>query len=307
MRTAAWVGAALLCGGHLFTAPSVKAQTIAPLPAWTVTLPDGQHVRYEGLVNMDRAGLSQGAMLYPAPGLIGLLAAVATHGVIATSARNAEKSRLQSEADEVLRPYLGVLERLPDETLVRTALEAAHTPVPGRWSPAVADEAGAPAGSWRVEGLPVFRMTQDQSAFVLDHAVRILPTGTRTQDPVYEGTVRVVSVPLSGDQPQSRWLAEDGKLLRDTLAQLYARSIEIILGRAAHTLPEASGSARTVRYREGGSTRIERAKMVMTSGCDRWLIENLRGWLVSVPVTPAADTPCPPTAEQVAESNTQPR
>jgi hypothetical protein len=46
---------------------------------------------------------------------------------------------------------------------------------------------------------------------------------------------------------------------------------------------------RTVRYRLGGEERMERAQ-VLSERCDRLLIRNLRGWLMSVPVQCAQET-----------------
>jgi hypothetical protein len=43
---------------------------------------------------------------------------------------------------------------------------------------------------------------------------------------------------------------------------------------------------------------------VLDAGCDRWLIENLRGWLVSVPVRTADGAAC---AGSSADATVQPR
>jgi hypothetical protein len=300
----------LMAGCGLGTA---TAQAPTPPPdgmGWTLAMPTGGRIRYEGMLNLDRAGLQQGPMMYPAPGLIGLLAVVATHGVVATSMRNAEKTRMQEEADGVLRPYLGIIERLDDATLARDGLARMTGTVPGQWQPAGMG-AGTEAARWRVEGLPVFRLTQDQAAFVLDHTVRVQRGGDDpSAPPMFDSTVRVVSAPLTGDVPQTQWLADDGRLLRETLAALYARSLEIALQRATGSTVAAAAPMRTVRYDEGRNTRIERAR-VLHAGCDRWLIENLRGWLISVPVR--ADGPAcaaqisSETAPQTAESAAQPR
>ena len=45
----------------------------------------------------------------------------------------------------------------------------------------------------------------------------------------------------------------------------------------------AEAPQRTVRYRQGNAERIERAQ-VLAERCDRLLLRNLRGWLLSVPV-----------------------
>lgn len=285
-----------LAAGLMACAVLTTAQAQVPTGAstWTLALPAGGHIRYEGMVNFDNAGMQQGSMLYPAPGLIGLVVAVATHSAIATSVRNAEKTRLQEEADAVLRPYLGVIERLTDETVAQNGLARMTGSARGQWQSAPSS-ATAPA-QWRVEGLPVFRLTQDQTAFILDHAIRV-QQGDSASPPVFEGTVRVVSTPLGGESPQDRWLAEDGQRLRDTLAELYARSLEIALQRAGTGTSASPGTMRTVRYDEGRNSRVERAR-VIDAGCDRWLVENLRGWLLSVPVHYTQGPACTETIPQ---------
>jgi hypothetical protein len=273
-RRAAWTIA-------LAVATLAQAEPAAPAPAeWVLSLPAGERVRYEGLVNLDNAGAQHGGFMYVAPGLIGLVAAVATHGAITSSVRNAEKTRLQDEANEVLKPYRPVIDAMGDEALLQEGAKRLNN---------TATQAG-----WRLESLPVFRLTQDQTAFVLDHAVRIRHKDAAAAAPMFEGTIRVVSTPLEGDTLQERWLASDGQLLKDTLAQLYAQSLAIAAQRANGSTAATGAPMRTVRYDEGRSVRVERAR-VIEAGCDRWVIENLRGWWLSVPVRKNGDA-CPDSA-----------
>lgn len=269
----------------------MEADTATPSTGLAVALPAGTHIRYEGLVNLDRAGSQQGPMMYPGFGLAGFIAAIATHGAITASVRNAEKTRLQEEADAVLKPYQPVLERIPDDTLVQDGLKRLQGTQPA--------SSGVTRLPWHIQALPVFRLTQDETAIVLDHAIRIQPDADPGSKPLFDGTVRVVSTPLGDDPPQARWLADDGRLLRETLGDLYARSLDVALRRAnGAAAANPADTMKTVRYDEGRAVRVERAK-VIEAGCDRWLVENLRGWLLSVPIRDTLRPPeCPKAPDQ---------
>lgn len=251
-----------------------------PLP-WKAQLAAQSKVSYRGVVNLDAAGSQQNPMMYVAPGgLIGLLAAVATHGVITNSTRNSEKTRLQEEADAVLRPYQEILNRLDDQTL----LDRAVAKVNFSNSP----DGAISQGGWLVESVPVFSMTQDQSALILDNLLVVKPA-QGSSAPLFESTVRVISKPVEQDPAQPFWTANEGQSLQQTLSQLLAESLEIALKQAAGSSATATNTPKSVRFDEGRRSRIERAQVLETS-CDRWLIKNLRGWLISVPVRPMPDT-----------------
>lgn len=220
-------------------------------------------------------------MTYVAPGgLIGLLAAVATHGAITSSTRNSEKNRLQEEADAVLKPYQDVLQRLDDQALLARA--AASVRLSGQQEqPSSSQEA------WLVESLPVFSMTQDQSAFILDNLLVVRSTqGSGTT--LFESTVRVISKPVEQDPPERFWLANDGEQLQQALVKLLADSLDIALRQAAGQTSTELNAPKSVRYDEGRKSRVERAQVLETH-CERWLIKSLRGWLISVPVRSATE------------------
>jgi len=278
LATLAWS----LCTGAL-----AQQQT---LPAsWSLRLPQQQAVAFRGLANFDKAGKGAGNTTYMMPGIAGFAAALAAHSLVINSGLEKQKNEIELAADKVLLPYLPVLEALRQDTLMAQALARV---APGSTPRLIAfldhDESG-----WIVESTPLFAMTQDQSALVLDNAIAVHAPGA-PQQAAYRHTVRVVSRPITQADLEAYWNAEQGRPLRDESAALLALSLEIALQQAYRggDGPADLGAFRTVRYHEGRKQAAERAQ-VLSEQCGRALISNLRGWLMSVPISqPGADPAC---------------
>lgn len=222
-------------------------------------------------------------MMYPAPNVAGLLAAILTHAAIAESVKDSEKSRIQAEADKVLEPYRGVLSTLSYRRLMQDALGTLETTIAIR----LIDSPEEAINDGLVEVQPVFFLTQDQSALILDTTIVVIPPGTSSKGKS-ERSVRVVSSPINEGNPSAYWLEADGARLKQQSANLLAHSLRIGLETSA-ALPAEEAAFRTIRYLEGKSEKIERAQMVRQQ-CDRLVIKNLRGMWMSVPVTPHSGT-----------------
>jgi hypothetical protein len=272
-------------------APENAAAT--PATAYNLRLPKDEAVSYRGLARFDNAGGPGAQILYPAPGIAGLLVAIATHSAIVEGQKKAEKDRIQAAADAVLVPYRTVL----DGYTHRELMQAAIGKIAGAGKLMAFD---APAGGERVvESVPVFFMTSDARALVLDAAVVIYGTGG-AQAPLFQNVVRVVSEPQGGSDLTEYWNANQGEQLKEKSVQLLTRALEIALAEV-HGTPAREVVHRTVRYAEGGVERMERGQ-VLGEQCDRVLIKNLRGWLMSLPAksgrgTAAAGSACPPPVD----------
>lgn len=268
-----------------------QVDAIAAEAAWAVRVPTIEKVVFRGVVNHDAAGLGAGQIMYPAPNAAGLLAAILTHGLLNEGAKKAQKERMQAEADAVLKPYDAVLATFTNEHLISVALPKLKNA--DRWRSTSGDAA---AGQWLVETAPVFSMTGDQRALVLDNVVRVYrPGGRETAD--YGQTIRVVSTPIpvpagdaSGDAAsvEAVWLGEQGRRLTDESARLFAESLDVALADLASAAArDPAAPARTYRYALGGAEKMERAQPVEVR-CDRTLVRTLRGWLLSIPTQPSA-------------------
>ena len=248
---------------------------------WSARLPAQDKIDYRGAVNFDAAGSGAGAMMYPVPGIAGLLVAIATHAVIVNSVRSNEKSKIQLEADKVLTPYQAALSSYDQRTLFQRALEKTRS---GLARSAI--EVKAPSGGrWIVESAPVFFMTQDQQALVLENTIAVFAPDSAPL-PVYQNLVRVVSSAEPADDIPTRWNADDGRRLKEASAELLARSLDIAIDAAVAPAAEASVPQHTFRYLEGGHERMERAQLV-SAGCGQMVLRTLRGWLMSVPIKSA--------------------
>lgn len=270
-RWLAAVGAALILAGN--------AVADDPLPRWTLQLPADGPLPFTGIVNLDEAGMAGGPMMYQAPDAAGLIAAIVVHGVIVDSARKIQRNKLIAAANEVVTPYRGVLDGF------------GHPELRQRVHQRLGIAGGE--GELVVESAPMFALTQDEKALVLDNTIVFRGAQAGPQG-VYQGVVRVVSDPLKGNAPRGEWLANKGEKLKDACARLVADSIEIALidARTGADPAAAKPTQRTVRYSEGGTERMERASVVRQQ-CGRLIIRNLRGHLMSVP-TQSAVTDCSP-------------
>jgi len=260
--------------------------TAAP-PAWWLRLPKDEKVAFRGVVNFDQAGVGNNSFLYPAPNAVGLLVAVLTHAAIVDSAKNSQKQKLQEKADQVLAPYQGILADYRHAELMKRGLEKTTTAADKH----LVGSQEQPGPGWTVDSTPVFSMTQDQTAIVLDNTIAIVGAGGK--DASFQGTVRIVSAPLAGADRAGLWTANGGEKLKEESSSLFAESLDIAARHAGGGL-EGKGVQRTFRYFEGGTERMERAEL-LADLCSRLVLKTLRGDIMSVPARRPADAePCAP-------------
>lgn len=253
--------------------------------SWTLRLPKDDNVMFQGVVSFDGAGAGHGQMLYPGfGGLVGFLAAIVTHGAIVDSAKEAQKTKLQEEADKVLGPYQSVLAAFSHKDLMQAGLEK----ISMSGTKTLVGFAEKPSADWRVESTPVFMMTQDQSAIILDNLITVYAPDAPAA--AYQNVIRVVSHPRDAADLSAFWTANQGKTLKDESVSLFAHSLDIALGEATNGPSKESNSQKTFRYPEGGTEKMERAQLI-SEHCNRTVVKTLRDSLMSIPArgTTAAD------------------
>lgn len=303
--------AVLFAGTAIATANAPEALILVD-SGFSVRLPKSDLVAFRGMVNLDQAGGPNASMMYPGgAGLVGFIAAIATHGALVEASKNSEKARLQVEADKVLIPYVKVLEKFSSRDLIEGALVRLELPS-GKAS--VVSKDATPTG-WVLESNPVFTLTQDRSAVIVENAVLVYAANAPKQ-PRFQNFVRVVSnvrrlvppaagaskseVPASAASSASPTasagtlfaavdaLADDipgGERLVQESIGLMAESIRLVLDELASGEASSGETQTTIRYQEGSLQKVERAHLVKAF-CDRVVIRTLRGWLMSVPLRP---------------------
>jgi hypothetical protein len=252
--------------------------------AWSVKMPANDRTEFHGVVSFDKAGSASGVMLYPAPGAAGLIAAIVTHGLIVGSVNSSQKKKIQDQADVVLKPYEPSLNLMSHRSLLTEGIRKSRTGGKGR----LAEYGETPDGNWFIEIHPVFSMTQDQKAIVLDTLVDVHPPGFG-KAPTVQMAIHVVSDPQSTNTPEDFWNENQGARLMDISAGLLAESIDISLKRAQLDNMAEGGPQKTIRYVEGDAERMERAQL-LEKQCGRALLKTLRGTLMSVPQLTRADS-----------------
>lgn len=276
-----------LAWSALFLSAAAFAQVPTPT-GWALRLPAQETVAFRGGVSMDGAGQGVGGqMLYPAPSAVGFLAAVITHGILVESAKNGQRRALQEEADKVLAPFGAVLGAFTNAQLMGAAIVLSTVPAPKRIL-----GAGENVGNdLLVVSMPVYTLTQDHRALVLENAVAIHRPGDAAK-PMYERTIRVVSAPRQETEPSAYWSAAQGLALKQESARLLAHSLDLAVQDAAASDARAEAAAfRTIRYREGSTERMERAQP-LSHPCERIIIRTLRGGLMSLPASGGPQPGC---------------
>ncbi len=215
-------------------------------------------------------------MLYPAFGIAGLLAAVATHGALVEAAKSAEKNKLREAADKVLDPYRDVLKNFSNQELMTRGMRGL-----GGGNEKMAPEIATAGTGWTVNSSPIFWLSQDQSALILENTIEIFSTSAPGQIQ-YVNTVKVVSSARLETDLVQVWTAEDGKKLKQESVDMFAHSLKIVLEEVGKPPGASNEAQKTFRYSEGKSQKIERAQWVADL-CERAVVRTLRGWLLSIP------------------------
>lgn len=254
-----------------------SASALAEPPPW-LNAPDGSAmVPFRGVVDADALKATPQSMLYPGPGVVGLLTGVLTHAVLESNRQRSEHRKQQEDADKVLEPHKEALSRFQLTDLYRSAGALVRI-----------DTASAPR-SVQLSTMPTYSMTQDGKALVLDVAVAV--DGAREAL-----AIRTISQPVVDADPVAHWRSENGAVLRRESASLLAHALEMALQARSGGSSGPEPHQVNIRYRMGGDEKLERAA-VLASPCARKVIRNLRGGLMSVPVRADPGTngvPCEP-------------
>lgn len=258
--------------------PKTVSQPLTRNSNWTLRLPEVENVVYQGVVSLDSAGVNAGSMLYPAPNAAGFVAALITHGILNESIKNKQKTKLQEAADKVLLPYQPALDSFSYRELMQQGLEKVS--IGG--SKKLVGYSEIPAAGWFVESTPVFSMTQDQSAIIIDNLISVYDSGNR-ESAAYKIIVRVVSRAINETDLVHYWSADNGKRLKDESIRHFSESLDIALTDMFSTAKPNANSHKTIRYLEGKNEKMERAQLI-SEHCGRVVIKTLRGDFMSVPV-----------------------
>jgi hypothetical protein len=256
--------------------------------AWREAAADERAV-FHGVVSYDAAGGGAGTMMY-GPGPAGFLVALLTHAAINSSARSAEAKRIEEEADKVLLPLKDQLDPLRLRDFQQMALP--------RWEQSgelrLLPRDGSADNAWVVETQPVFLMTQDRRALVVETLVRFFD-GAAAKTPAIERAVRVVSPAVKGDV-DAYWRNSARNHLAQTASALLAEALRVAV---LDTQTSGELSQRTVRYVEGGADKIERAAP-LGERCERIALRTLRGGVMSVPARTRPSIGADASAESAA-------
>jgi hypothetical protein len=264
---------------------AAQAASDEPARLWW-RMPAAPDLAWRGLLPTDGGAVGIGPQIgpYVVPGPAGLLVAVFAHGAIMQGVQSAQRKREQDDADKVLEPYSGSLKSWPALSLWQAA--AGGTDM--LW------DGVAPAPGAVMELLPVLSIAQDESAILLDVAIKITRAPTESAGKANEVIVRVISSPPEAGDARMHWSTDDAKQLKATAAAMLAHAVDVAIRHANAKTdigPEPPPAARTYRYLQGRVERTERAQQLV-GDCARAVLRTLRGGLLSVPLRQAAGETC---------------
>jgi hypothetical protein len=244
---------------------------------WTVYLPkDVEKVIYKGIPDTDKANGKGGqGMLYPAPNAAGFLAAVITHGIISQSAVAHEKNQLQEKADKVLEPYQPVINNFSYKQLMEDGLKKVS--FAGNKQLFAFQERSK---DWTINSVPIFYMTANQSAIIIENMIEIYPPNA--SKPQFSYTTKIISPSYGNGSPSEYWLANEGERLKQVSINVFTDSLNIAMQAATGKLNAENVSYKTFRYYEGDIERMERGQLI-SEDCRSITIKNLSGWIMSFP------------------------
>lgn len=270
------------------------AENLEPSPKsqiqWSLRMSD-EPLQFHGMNNHDGIDPANGGMVVvAAPYLAGSIAIMLTQALLVDSVNKEQVRKLQQEADKAVEPYLTTLEQIRHPELAEGLLKASAFGSSGKIEASASSEE-----DFIVESAPVFFMSQDQRAIIVDNVLVIQKPG-EPKESAYKNKIRVVLSPHTADDPVAFWTENDGARLKQASTRLLAESIDIGLIHAS-TSPAEDAPSKTVRYLEGTVQKIERAQ-ILEDRCGRLLIKTLRGTLMSVPAltTQQSESKCRPVA-----------
>lgn len=239
---------------------------------WSVHIPAAGKVIYKGELIPDHT--NDGAVGVHSIDVAYSLAIIATQYI----KKHGKEEKLQAAADQVLLPYQTLLNNYTYRELAQQGLEKISA---GGSKKLVESSAPSQAGGF-IKIMPVFTMMQDQSAIILDNNISLYLPDYSSSAPVYENIIRVVSSPREEPDLTSFWMANEGEMLKEESASLFAQSLEIVWSGMDGVSRKDDSAPKTIRYLQGRSEKMERAQLI-SAHCDRVVIRTLRGWLISVP------------------------
>jgi hypothetical protein len=248
--------------------PDAGPPSAVPVTNWFLQLPTTDPVPFKGVLERDKAGIGGAAVAYPINGGAIFLAALLVHGALNEAAKAGQRTELQKAADKVLAPYETVLSKYRHQDLIA----AIGNP------PLSAPPADA---RWHVQSTPVFALTPDQTALVLENDIVVRQAGANGEVR-FQGPIKVVGERVKDAEPLAYWTQNDGDQLKKVTGNLLLESIDLAVASAAQDLPSAAATEQTHRYFEGSLFKTERATLLIER-CSRVVLKTLRNTLLSVP------------------------
>lgn len=238
---------------------------------------------FVGRLSNEADGNAGGSMMYAGDaGIAGLIAQIAVHAAINSSAKNKQLSAAEAKANRVVEKYSEALTDISHQSLYQRAISSEPNL---KYSFAQY----LPDTEYKSDDLivlldPVFEMTQDERSLSLTMAAKVFRQASPNKL-VFEQTVKSIARQIEAESPYDEWLVGEPNKLALTAQRLYGESlVSLIDDLIAKPL---DGEAvvikeKTYRYIYGGRKRYERASLIKET-CDRRYLRNLKNNIVVIP------------------------
>jgi len=204
-------------------------------------------------------------------GIAGIIAEIATHGMLESNSQNSKAKKAQDIANEALIPIQPAIEMLDSASALDNVIDSNPKLIH------LSAKKKKPLLELRMQ--PMFFVDQSYSTLSLKNIVSVQERHQKNK-PIYQNMVEIVSLLPEGLEKENT----DGQLqhLQEITQQQLADSVSLAL-KDAMSILNKSDAMQTFRYAEYGKYSYERASLIEKS-CSRVIIRTLRKWLKSRPV-----------------------
>ena len=225
---------------------------------------------FYGMLDIKRENERSGSMMYSGDaGVGGLFAQILVHAITANTIKNKKEIEAQEEANQVLTPYMELIEQSTHNRLVNFVLlnyprgdlkfSVYGTDIPD-------------SDYVVVETSPTFFISPDEKAILLQHQFKA-SLSSAPEEIIYENSAQTSSSqPFQG---VAGWFGDSNNNFQLTTQQLYSVTFKALIKDLYGRLNKHS-KEKTFKYYIGDERFYERASLIEET-CKSQTIRNLRG------------------------------
>lgn len=257
---------------------------LKPSHPYYLSVQDGYRPQFFGqaIITSDPT-TATGSMMYPMNGAGSGLVAVLLHAAVQNNINDKRSRRAVEEANAVLEPYYGYINKLQNRGVLHDGLNPAITDMSDGLGLVVrmADDATDHRQlGWLVDLKHHYYLTRSEDALGIVAEVTVSNPFLSAANAT--GKAQVVSLLSDSVFDASEWHSREGAMFVETADQLLIDATDLALRQYAGRFPTISEQQQTIRYFENGKKKVERG-FILQSNCRYVLFKTLNDELKRMP------------------------